>query len=60
MDAMTFYGRTKFATAPSEHGLQIGHSMILAQWLKDKSGNLVKEVVWPKELKSANIKYPLR
>jgi branched-chain amino acid transport system substrate-binding protein len=60
MDAMTFYGRTRFATNAKEHGLQVGHSMILAQWQKDKSGNLVKEVVWPKELKSTNLKYPLR
>ena len=46
-DITTFYGRTQFATADNQHGLQVGHSMILAQWQKDKSGKLVKEVVWP-------------
>ncbi|MFB3916638.1 MAG: amino acid ABC transporter substrate-binding protein [Terriglobales bacterium] len=59
-DATTFYGKTKFATTPGEHGLQIGHSMVLAQWQKDKSGKMVKEVVWPLAYKSANLKYPMR
>jgi branched-chain amino acid transport system substrate-binding protein len=59
-DALTFYGRVKFATAANEHGMQVGHSMVLAQWLKDKSGKPVKEVVWPVESKSSNIKYPMR
>ncbi len=58
-DATTFYGRTKFATAPNEHGLQLGHSMVLAQWQKDRSGKLVKEVVWPLASKSANLVYPI-
>jgi branched-chain amino acid transport system substrate-binding protein len=57
-DITTFYGRTKFATAPAEHGLQVGHAMVLAQWQKDKSG-LVKQVVWPLAGKSANLLYPL-
>ncbi len=58
-DITTFYGRTKFSTAASEHGLQSGHSMVLAQWQKDKAGKLVKEVVWPLAGKSANLMYPL-
>ena len=58
-DITTFYGRTKFATAANEHGLQVGHSMVLAQWQKDKSGKLVKEVVWPLAAKSANMVYPI-
>ena len=58
-DITSFYGRTKFATAANEHGLQAGHSMILAQWQKDKSGKLVKEVVWPLAAKSANLQYPI-
>ena len=37
-DITTFYGRTKFSTAANEHGLQVGHAMVLAQWQKDKSG----------------------
>src|ERR1022692_339790 len=59
-DVTTFYGKTKFATTPGEHGLQIGHSMVLAQWQKDKSGTPVKQVVWPLAGKSANLVYPIR
>jgi len=58
-DIITFYGRTKFATAAGEHGLQVGHSMVLAQWQKDKSGATVKQVVWPLANKSADVKYPI-
>jgi branched-chain amino acid transport system substrate-binding protein len=58
-DITTFYGRTKFSTAPNEHGLQVGHSMVLAQWQKDKSGKLEKQVVWPLAGKSGNLVYPI-
>ncbi len=58
-DITTFYGRTKFSTAPNEHGLQVGHSIFLAQWQKDKSGKPVKQVVWPLAGKSANMVYPI-
>src|SRR5271157_374161 len=59
-DVTTFYGRTKFSAAAADHGLQVGHSMVLAQWQKDKSGKLAKEVVWPLAGKSANVNYPIR
>jgi branched-chain amino acid transport system substrate-binding protein len=59
-DITTFYGKTKFATDPGSHGLQIGHAMVLAQWQQDKSGKLVKQVVWPPAAKSADLKYPMR
>lgn len=59
-DVTTFYGRTKYATAPEEHGLQVGHSMVLAQWQKDKAGKLDKQVVWPLAAKSGNMLYPVR
>lgn len=59
-DITTFYGRTKFSTAPNEHGLQAGHSMVLAQWQKDKSGKPAKQVVWPSAAKSAGLVYPIR
>jgi branched-chain amino acid transport system substrate-binding protein len=59
-DLTTFFGRTKFATEPSRHGLQLAHTMILAQWQMDKSGKLEKQVVWPDEVKTANIIFPLR
>ena len=58
-DVTTFYGRTKFSTAANEHGLQVGHAMILAQWQKDKSGQPAKPVVWPLAAKSANLAYPM-
>ncbi len=58
-DITTFYGRTKFSTAANDHGLQVGHAMVLAQWQKDKSGKLVKQVVWPLAGKSASLVYPI-
>lgn len=58
-DIITFYGKTKFATSANDHGLQTGHSMVLAQWQK-KGGKEVKEVVWPLMGKSANMVYPIR
>ncbi|MGA2903873.1 MAG: amino acid ABC transporter substrate-binding protein [Candidatus Korobacteraceae bacterium] len=58
-DITTFYGRTKFSTAANEHGLQVGHAMVLAQWQKDKSGKLAKQVIWPLAAKSANLVYPI-
>lgn len=54
MDVTTMFGRTKFAVGAKDHGLQIGHEMVLAQWQK-KNGKLVKEVVWPKAAKTADI-----
>ena len=58
-DLTTFYGRTKFSTQASEHGLQVGHAIFLAQWQRDKSGKLVKQVVWPLAGKSADLVYPI-
>jgi branched-chain amino acid transport system substrate-binding protein len=55
-DVTTFFGRTKFSADPKEHGLQIGHDMVLAQWQK-KDGKLVKEVIWPTEAKTATPLY---
>jgi branched-chain amino acid transport system substrate-binding protein len=59
-DIITFYGRSKFSTVPNEHGLQVGHSMVLAQWQKNASGKLDKQVVWPLAAKSADMLYPIR
>ena len=56
MDVTTFFGHTKFSTDPKQHGLQIGHQMVLAQWQK-RNGQLVKEVVWPTDAKTADILY---
>lgn len=60
MDILTFYGRIKFDTSQEAHGLQIGHSMVYIQWQEDPAGNLVKQVVWPPEGKTAETLYPIR
>ncbi len=57
-DATIFYGHVKFATDAQNHGLQIGHEMVLAQWQK-KDGQLVKEVVSPAAAQTAPLLYPL-
>jgi ABC-type branched-subunit amino acid transport system substrate-binding protein len=59
MDLLTFYGHVKFDTTPEAHGLQKAHEMVYIQWQKDAQGNLVKQVVWPLEGKSADAIYPL-
>jgi branched-chain amino acid transport system substrate-binding protein len=59
IDASTFFGRTKFATDPGHHGLQLAHDMVLAQW-QMKDGTLVKEMVWPDAAATAKVVYPLR
>jgi branched-chain amino acid transport system substrate-binding protein len=60
MDLLTFFGHVKFDTSAENHGLQIGHDMVYIQWQKDAAGNLVKQVVWPGEGKSADALYPAR
>jgi len=57
-DMMIFFGHIKFDTSEEAHGLQLGHEMVLIQW-QEKDGNLVKEVVWPKEGATAEPIYPL-
>jgi branched-chain amino acid transport system substrate-binding protein len=56
IDATTMFGRTKFSAEPKEHGLQLAHAMVLGQWQK-KGGQLVKEVIWPNEAKTADTIY---
>jgi len=58
MDATTFYGHIKFASGEDNHGLQVGHDMVLAQWQK-KDGKLQKQVVWPKKAQTAPLLYPI-
>lgn len=60
IDLTTFFGRTKFATAANQHGLQVGHIMVLAQWQKDRVGKLDKQVVWPDTAKTTAIIFPIR
>ncbi len=59
-DMMTYFGRIRFDTDPARHGLQQGHEMVYIQWQKDASGKLVKQVIWPPEIKSKDARYPAR
>jgi branched-chain amino acid transport system substrate-binding protein len=56
LDVTTLFGRTKFSNDPKQHGLQLAHTMVLGQWQK-KGDQLVKEVIWPLEAKTADILY---
>lgn len=57
-DVTTFFGKDKFATDAKNHGLQVGHEMVLAQW-QMKGGKLEKEIVWPVAARTAPMLYPL-
>ena len=59
-DMLTFFGHIKFDTTPEAHGLQIGHEMVYVQWQKDDAGNLVKQIVWPPDGKTADVQTPVR
>jgi branched-chain amino acid transport system substrate-binding protein len=59
MDIFTFYGGIKFDTSPAAHGLQTGHEMVVAQWQKDDSGELVRKVIWPADVANAEPLYPV-
>jgi branched-chain amino acid transport system substrate-binding protein len=58
-DLETFYGHVSFYTDSGRHGLQAGHAMVIVQW-QQKGGQLIKEVVWPKNGATAPLAYPLR
>jgi ABC-type branched-subunit amino acid transport system substrate-binding protein len=60
MNILTFFGRFQFSVSPESHGLQIGHSMVYIQWQEDSSGTLRKQLVWPAEVGTAEIVYPIR
>jgi ABC-type branched-subunit amino acid transport system substrate-binding protein len=60
MNILTFFGRFQFSTRPEDHGLQIGHSMVYIQWQEVSSGVLEKQLVWPTEVATAEITYPIR
>jgi len=59
MDIITFYGGTHFDTTADAHGLQLAHDMVVAQWQKDDTGQLVRKVIWPKEVANADPLYPI-
>lgn len=60
MNMLTFFGHIAFDTSAEAHGLQLGHEMVYVQWQMDDSGELVKQVVWPPEGKTADILHPVR
>ncbi len=53
MDVTTFFGKYKVATDAKNHGLQLAHDMVLAQWQK-KNGELKLEMVWPDAAKTSD------
>ncbi|NLH47752.1 MAG: ABC transporter substrate-binding protein [Myxococcales bacterium] len=59
LNLLTFFGRIRFENAPALHGLQQGHEMVYIQWQKNERQELVKQVVWPAEVKSASAVYPI-
>jgi branched-chain amino acid transport system substrate-binding protein len=59
MDVTTFFGTNEFANGPRDHGLQLAHKMVLAQW-QTKDDKLALEMVWPTEAATAKIVYPVR
>jgi ABC-type branched-subunit amino acid transport system substrate-binding protein len=60
MNILTFFGRIQFSASPDNHGLQIGHSMAYIQWQGEPSGALGKQLVWPEEVVTAEVVYPIR
>ena len=53
IDLTTMFGRARFAIEAKEHGLQVGHEMVLRQWQK-RAGRLSAEVIWPPPAKTAS------
>ncbi len=58
MDMTTFYGNIQFDTSNETHGLQIGHEMVHIQWQRNDFGTLIKQVVWPSDVATAEPLYP--
>lgn len=59
MDIFTFWGGVKFDTSPEAHGLQTGHTMVVAQWQKNEAGELKRVVIWPADVAIAEPLYPI-
>ncbi len=59
MDIFTFWGGVKFDTSAEAHGLQIGHTMVVAQWQRNDAGELVRQVIWPADVAVADPLYPI-
>jgi branched-chain amino acid transport system substrate-binding protein len=59
MDVFTFYGGIKFDTSAEAHGLQLSHEMVVAQWQKNPAGELIRQVIWPADVATADPLYPI-
>lgn len=59
MNIFTFYGGIQFNTTPEAHGLQISHQMVVAQWQHNDAGELVREVIWPADVATADPLFPI-
>lgn len=59
MNILTFFGGIRFDTSAAEHGLQIGHNMVVIQWQKAPDGGLVREVVAPDDVATSPVIFPL-
>jgi ABC-type branched-subunit amino acid transport system substrate-binding protein len=59
MNLMTFYGGIQFDTSEEAHGLQIAHKMVVAQWQKNDAGELVRVVIAPADVRTAEPLYPV-
>ncbi|MEW6031137.1 MAG: amino acid ABC transporter substrate-binding protein [Chloroflexota bacterium] len=59
MDIFTFWGGVKFDTSPEAHGLQVGHTMVVAQWQRNDAGELVRQVIWPADVAVSDPLYPV-
>jgi branched-chain amino acid transport system substrate-binding protein len=59
MDIFTFYGGIQFDTSEEAHGLQTSHQMVVAQWQKNDAGELVRQVIWPADVATADPLYPV-
>jgi ABC-type branched-subunit amino acid transport system substrate-binding protein len=59
MNLMTFFGATQFDTSEDAHGLQIAHKMVVAQWQKNDAGELVRVVIAPADVRTAEPLYPV-
>jgi branched-chain amino acid transport system substrate-binding protein len=58
-DIVTFFGRIKFSLSQANHGLQIGHEMVYIQWQEGLDGVLTKRIIWPVELATSPLLYPI-
>ena len=59
MDLFTFYGGIQFDSSEEEHGLQIAHKMVVAQWQLDEAGEFVLEIVAPAGVATSDPLYPM-